>query len=109
MMRRAGGILLTVTGFLACPCHLIVTLPLLASLVAGTALGTFLTRNTGLITAVASVYFVGALALGAWCLFGQSRPKRVVGETCSTCVPAAFDPQWQEQPSREEDTSARRR
>jgi hypothetical protein len=26
-MRRVGGILLTVTGFLACPCHLIVTLP----------------------------------------------------------------------------------
>ena len=29
-MRRMSGVLLTVTGFLACPCHLIVTLPLLA-------------------------------------------------------------------------------
>ena len=48
-MRRIGGIALTVTGFLACPCHLIITLPLLLSLLAGTALGSFLSRNTGLV------------------------------------------------------------
>jgi hypothetical protein len=29
-MRRIGGVVLTVTGFLACPCHLIITLPFLA-------------------------------------------------------------------------------
>jgi hypothetical protein len=48
-MRRIGGVVLTVTGFLACPCHLIITLPLLISLLAETALGSFLSRNTGLI------------------------------------------------------------
>jgi mercuric ion transport protein len=48
-MRRIGGVVLTVTGFLACPCHLIITLPLLISLLAGTALGSFLSRNTGLV------------------------------------------------------------
>jgi MerE protein len=37
-MRRIGGVLFTVTGFLTCPCHLIITLPLLASLLAGTRL-----------------------------------------------------------------------
>ncbi len=30
MMRRVGGVLLTVTGILFCPCHFIITLPLLA-------------------------------------------------------------------------------
>ncbi len=65
-MRRIGGVALTVTGFLACPCHLIVTLPLLATLFAGTTLGTVLTQQTGLLYTLASIYFVGALALGAW-------------------------------------------
>src|SRR5947209_2671840 len=69
MMRRVGGVLLTVTGILFCPCHLIITLPLLASLLAGTALGSFLAHNTGLIVTFASLYFLGALALGYWLLF----------------------------------------
>src|SRR5690348_14215960 len=73
MMRRVGGVLLTVTGILFCPCHLIITLPLLASLLAGTALGSFLTHNTGLIVIFASLYFLGALALGYWLLFSPSR------------------------------------
>ena len=63
-MRRIGGVALTVTGFLACPCHLIITLPLLISLLAGTALGSFLSRNTGLVTTFAGIYFVVALADG---------------------------------------------
>ncbi len=86
-MRRIGGVLLTVTGFLACPCHLIVTLPLLASLLAGTALGSFLTRNTGLVYTGASIYFVVALALGYWFFFGSKRPSSKGEEVCPTCVP----------------------
>ncbi len=73
-MRRIGGVVLTVMGFLACPCHLIITLPLLASLLAGTALGSFLAHNTGLVYTGADVYFVVALALGYWFLFGPKRP-----------------------------------
>src|SRR5258708_830149 len=84
-MRRIGGVALTVTGFLACPCHLIITLPLLISLLAGTALGSFLSRNTGLVYTGAGIYFVGALALGAWFLFG---PKREMDAACPTCAPA---------------------
>ncbi len=86
-MRRISGVVLTVTGFLACPCHLIITLPLLASLLAGTALGSFLSRNTGLVYTGAGIYFVVALALGYWFLFGRARPKREVDDACPTCVP----------------------
>ena len=86
-MRRIGGVALTVTGFLACPCHLIITLPLLISLLAGTALGSFLSRNTGLVYTGAAIYFVVALALGYWFLFGPARGKREVDAACPTCVP----------------------
>src|SRR6266851_4280537 len=85
-MRRIGGTLLTVTGFLACPCHLIITLPLLLSLLAGTALGGFLSRNTGLVYTGATIYFVVALALGAWFLFGPARPIREMDVACPTCA-----------------------
>ena len=63
-MRRIGGVVLTVTGLLACPCHLIVTVPWLASLLAGTALGSFLSRHSGLVTTFAGIYFVVASAVG---------------------------------------------
>ncbi len=86
-MRRLGGTLLTVTGFLACPCHLIITLPLLISLLAGTALGSFLSRNTSLVYTGASIYFVVALALGASLLFGLARPIREGDAACPTCLP----------------------
>jgi len=86
-MRRIGGIALTVTGFLACPCHLIITLPLLVSLLAGTALGSFLSRNTGLVLTFAGIYFVVALALGYWFLFSPKRQNREGDAACPTCVP----------------------
>lgn len=75
-MHRISGVLLTVTGFLACPCHLIITLPLLASLLAGTALGSFLTHNTTLVYTLAGIYFVVALALGYWFLFTHSHQRK---------------------------------
>jgi mercuric ion transport protein len=86
-MRRIGGVALTVTGFLACPCHLIITLPLLISVLSGTALGSFLSRNTGLVYTGAGIYFVVALALGYWFLFGPARGKRELDDACATCVP----------------------
>jgi hypothetical protein len=86
-MRRMSGVLLTVTGFLACPCHLIVTLPLLASLLTGTVLGSFLTRNTGLVYTIAGIYFVVALMLGAWFLFDPARGSSKTDDTCPACVP----------------------
>ena len=98
-MRRVGGIALTVTGFLACPCHLIITLPLLASGLSGTALGSFLSRNTGLVYTLAGVYFVVALALGAWFLFGPAREKHETDAACPTCAPAETETHMQK-PSR---------
>jgi len=86
-MRRIGGVLLTVTGFLVCPCHLIITLPLLASILAGTRLSGFLTRNTGLVVTFASLYFLGALALGYWLLFTPSRRESRRDAVCPTCEP----------------------
>ena len=75
-MRRISGIVLTVTGFLTCPCHLILTLPLLISLLAGTTLGSFLSHNTAVVYIGAGIYFVGALAVGASLLFGGMRVQR---------------------------------
>lgn len=88
MMRRTGGKLLIITGVLACPCHLIVTLSLLASLMAGTALGSFLSRNTGLVFIFAGIYFIVALLLGYWLLFGPARRTSTMEEACLTCAPA---------------------
>ncbi len=86
-MRRIGGVALTVTGFLACPCHLIVTLPLLASVLAGTALGSFITRNTDLVFIFAGIYFIVALLLGYWLLFGPAwRMKQHGGSLSHLCA-----------------------
>lgn len=50
---------LVLTGFLACPCHLPFLLPALAGLLAGTTVGAFIDAHTGLLIALATVYFVG--------------------------------------------------
>jgi uncharacterized membrane protein len=86
-MRRLAGIVLTVIGFLACPCHLIITLPLLASLLAGTALGSFLTRNTGLVVTFASLYFIVAFLLGFRLLFSPSQRANRRDGACPTYEP----------------------
>lgn len=52
---------LIVTGFITCPCHLPFVLPALAALLAGTAAGAFISENTGLLIALATVYFVGVV------------------------------------------------
>ena len=49
------------TGFLTCPCHLPFVLPALAAGLAGTAVGAFIANNTGLLIALATVYFVGVV------------------------------------------------
>jgi hypothetical protein len=108
-MRRIGGTLLTVTGFLACPCHLIITLPLLLSLLAGTALGSFLERNTSLVYAGASIYFIVALALGALFLLGPKRHRNKRQLACPTCIPADAPESTPWQPSLSEDQPITRR
>jgi hypothetical protein len=53
-----------VTGFLACPCHLVITLPLAVALLGGTALGGWIATHQGAIALGATRYFVGALIVG---------------------------------------------
>jgi len=100
MMRRVGGALLTVTGILFCPCHLIITLPLLTSLLAGTALGSLLTRNTGLVVTFASLYFIVALLLGFRLLFSPSQRVSRRDGACPTCEPG--ERSWDRFPSEDE-------
>jgi len=73
MMRARSGLALTVTGFLACPCHLPLTLPLLLTLLGGTSLGLSLRENTGLIFVVATAYFLVAIGVGLVLLNGRTR------------------------------------
>ncbi len=82
-MRRIGGTRLSVTGFLACPCHLIITLLWPASGLSGTALGSFLKHNTGLVTTFAGIYARGSAGVGASFLFNAKRPGNQSTSGCS--------------------------
>ena len=64
MRKKVGSSVLLVTGFLACPCHLPLTLPLLITLLGGTALGGWLSTHTGLVIGLSTGYFIAALVVG---------------------------------------------
>ncbi len=81
---KVGGYVLLVTGFLACPCHLVFTLPLVLALLGGTALGSFLAENTALVTGLLAAYFIGALLLGFALL---SARRYATSEECAACPP----------------------
>ncbi len=95
-MRSRSGLILTVTGFLACPCHLPLTLPLLLAMLGGTSLGLFLRENTGLIFAAAGVYFLVAIGIGLFLLSGSA--KRDDSSLCCSIDQSAGD--GKAQPSR---------
>ena len=57
------GYLAGVVAFIACPCHLPITLPLLIALTAGTAFSKWLANNIFPIGAISTVVFIGGLAL----------------------------------------------
>jgi mercuric ion transport protein len=98
-MRRTNRILgyaLAATAFVACPCHLAVTLPLALGLLGGTALGAVVISHTGLLVGAATVYFVGALAAALYILNGPSRDEEYRNcalangdgrESCQTSLP----------------------
>src|SRR5262249_40814252 len=79
MRRTVTGWFFAVTGFLACPCHLVVTLPLAAALLSGTALGGtalggWITTHQGAIAVSASLYFIGGPTIApALLLSGSGR------------------------------------
>lgn len=61
--HKARGYLAAGVALVACPCHLVVTLPLLLSLTAGTAAGIFLDHNPWVVVVVSTALFLGGLAL----------------------------------------------
>ena len=83
-MRRLKGMALLATGILACPCHLPLTLGLLAVVFGGTALGAFLQQHTGLVVAAATGYFLVAIVLGLRYLGVGTTPS---GDSWSCEVP----------------------
>ena len=65
-MNKVWGGVLVVTGFIACPCHFVITLPIILGALGGTGLGAFLSDNQGLVYGVASTYFIVGLAGGIY-------------------------------------------
>ena len=62
-MAKIKAYIASVVAFIACPCHLPLTLPLLIALTAGTAFSTWLANNVFLVGAISTVIFIGGLAL----------------------------------------------
>jgi mercuric ion transport protein len=73
-MSKFWGGFLAVTAFVVCPCHLPLTLGLLLGVLGGTAIGSFMVANTGLVYGVAAGYFVLGLA-GGWYLWSRKKPE----------------------------------
>src|SRR6266508_6501563 len=78
MRRSAGSSLLLITGFLVCPCHVPLTLPLLVALFGGTALGAWLSTHTGLVIGLSTGYFLAAIVIGFWLLNRRSPESGVM-------------------------------
>ncbi|MBI2917343.1 MAG: mercury resistance protein [Chloroflexi bacterium] len=75
MAINLGGWFLGVTGFIACPCHFPITLPLAAGLLGGSTAGAFLAGHIGWVYALGGLYFLGALLLG-FLLLSKEEPRR---------------------------------
>lgn len=79
-MRRVWGWVLAVTAFVACPCHLPLTLPLLIGLLSGTAVGGFVAANTGWVYGLATGYFIVGIGAGIYLLKRRRAPQ---GTACA--------------------------
>lgn len=62
-MNSIQGYLAAGVALIACPCHLVATLPLLLALTGGSAIGLWLAQNQGLVWLAATGLFVSGLAL----------------------------------------------
>ncbi len=63
MWNRIRGYVAAGVALILCPCHLVLTLPLLLSITAGTAAGAFLERNYYAVIVVSIIFFIGGLVL----------------------------------------------
>ncbi len=75
-MSRVWGGILAVTGFVACPCHFPLTLPLILGVLGGTSIGSFIGTNTSWIYGIATAYFIVGIGVG-WYLLMRKRPGRL--------------------------------
>jgi hypothetical protein len=93
MQRTFTSYVLLITGFLACPCHLPLTLPLLIAFFGGSALGGWLATHTGLVIGLSTGYFIAALVVGFWLLNdrGNRRARSPDGAACCPPVTAQRD------------------
>jgi mercuric ion transport protein len=102
MIRSIRGYVSIAVGIITCPCHLPLTLPILLSLTAGTALGVWLKENTQLVFVLSTILFIGGLTLGNMWLKEDKKPKRQprvaptdpseaeqlrLGRSCERCEP----------------------
>lgn len=78
-MSKIRGRIMVGTGLIACPCHLPLTLPLLVGVLGGTAIGSFVADNQGLIYGVATVYFVVAISIGLYLLNRKRADTKACG------------------------------
>lgn len=76
-MSNIWGGVLAVTGFIACPCHLPFTLPLLIGVLGGTGIGAGIAANVSLIYMIATGYFVIGVATGLYILNRRKRGTRM--------------------------------
>lgn len=85
-LSKIIGALLAVTGFLACPCHLVFTLPVLLALLAGTEIGAFLAANVTLVVLLAAAYSLVGLGSG-WFLLTRTRASAARASCCPAPTP----------------------
>ena len=75
-MSRVWGGVLAVSGFVVCPCHFPLTLPLILGVLGGTGLGSFIGANTGLVYGIATGYFIIGIG-GGWYLLMRKKTDRL--------------------------------
>ncbi len=63
MRRPLGQTLLLITGILACPC---LSIPIAAVLLSGTIAGAWWGSHVGLVTGLATGYFLTAVGMSLW-------------------------------------------
>ena len=76
-MSNIWGGVLAVTGFIACPCHLPFTLPLLIGVLGGTGIGAGIAANVSLIYGIATAYFVLGIGVGLYLLNRRKQGTRI--------------------------------
>jgi len=72
---KARGFLAAGVALLFCPCHLVITLPLVLGVLGGTVYGRFLQSHMGLLLAVSFVFFMGATVFAVRWLTGPTSRK----------------------------------